>query len=320
VTRDDTFDSRLQATNVPWREPGWLDDVRVWIAAHLSTRGSLRRRRAQPDATVVRSKPWSIVLRVDAPGGLFWFKEVGPAVEHEPVLTSRLARRLPARFPSVVAADVRRMLTVDVGPKLAKPTDLQSFARKWGEIVAEYARLQLELSTIPDLPAPNGRPAMLAARFGAEAEALVSALGTVIPESLVHLDVTRKNVCLRDGRPVFVDWGETVVGHPFFGLYKALRSLVPLGAKPGGAELLRVRDAYLEPWTGLAPARELRAIAAAAYALATLCHVIAVERKVASTAPAAREVHARKLVKRSAEKVSLLLASFAASGDGQLGV
>ena len=56
----------------------------------------------------------------------------------------------------------------------------------------------------------------------------------------------------RPGGPLRVfDWGDAVVGHPFG---DAARQPAgghrPRGPRAGAAELLRLRDAYLEPWTG----------------------------------------------------------------------
>jgi hypothetical protein len=46
------------------------------------------------------------------------------------------------------------------------------------------------------------------------------------------------------------DWGDASVAHPFAVLLVALRVVGTLHELPEGApELLRLRDAYLEPWT-----------------------------------------------------------------------
>jgi hypothetical protein len=210
------------------------------------------------------------------------------------------------------------MLTGDAGPKLAKPGDLSSFVRDWASIMTGYAELQMQLSSVAGLPAPDSRPQTLARRFGAVAEPLVATLGDAIPQSLVHLDVTPKNVCTREGNAVFIDWGEAAIAHPFCGLVKPLRALVQLGATPGGGEILRVRDAYLEPWTVHASARELRRIVAAAYSLGALCYVAAIERKLASFPADSPEQYARTMRKRFSQKMMLwrnLVAELALAPD-----
>lgn len=77
----------------------------------------------------------------------------------------------------------------------------------------------------------------------------------------------------RGYRFVFYDWGDTVVGHPFFCAIRMqdyLRRPYPSPVRgpsgidtpvvfSAGAHRRYVRDAYLEPWTGFAPAAQLRA-------------------------------------------------------------
>jgi len=75
--------------------------------------------------------------------------------------------------------------------------------------------------------------------------------GYGIPPSLNHDDFHDGNVFLRNGHYVFFDWGDASVAHPFASLLVTLNSIAyfrQLAA--GSAELLRMRDAYLEPWTG----------------------------------------------------------------------
>ncbi len=56
----------------------------------------------------------------------------------------------------------------------------------------------------------------------------------------------------------FFDWGDAYVGHPFALLLVSLRSAAHRFTLPhGGPELLRLRDAYLEPWTRFAPREQL---------------------------------------------------------------
>jgi hypothetical protein len=51
------------------------------------------------------------------------------------------------------------------------------------------------------------------------------------------------------------------VGHPFFGVVVALRSVADrFGLEPGAPQLDRLLDAYLETWTALASRSSLRAL------------------------------------------------------------
>jgi aminoglycoside phosphotransferase (APT) family kinase protein len=85
----------------------------------------------------------------------------------------------------------------------------------------------------------------------AEECAQLDALG--VPASLQHDDLHANNVFVPEDRraPLRVfDWGDAVVGHPFGVLLVSLRVVANLTKLDHGApELLRLRDAYLEPWS-----------------------------------------------------------------------
>jgi Phosphotransferase enzyme family len=125
-------------------------------------------------------------------------------------------------------------------------------------------------------------------------ETLGHAVPGPLPITLIHEEVQDGNVHVREGRPVFIDWAEASVSHPFAGLTNTLRIVSwRFGWEPGGPEVLRLRDAYLEPWTRFAPADELRAIFADGYALGALARAATWERiGDREKADAWREIHA----------------------------
>ncbi len=211
-------------------------------------------------------------MRVPTGAGDVWFKESAPSLAFEPALTEELARRRPDCMPEVLDVEERRMLTRDAGPQLRTLIAAGDEAPSWEEIVTLYAELQLEL--VPDaetLPAPDSRPATIAAKYGAED--LVEQLGTLVPLSLVHEEVHDGNVFVREGRPVFIDWAEASIAHPFCGLVNTLRAV-------GEADAPDIRDHYLTVWRGFAPEAKLREVFAIAYALGCLCRAATWERIV----------------------------------------
>ena len=293
----------LQGRVLPWDQPGWLDDVTAWIGKHVELTGPVVRH--------PRDKPWSVVARAPTGRGELWFKELGPALAFEPALTQELARHFPRYLPEVLAAEGSRLLTLHAGRRVSKlrPHDLSSMTGVWESIAARFAELQIKFVELGELQAPDFRPETLGRRFGKRVNHLVEELGDTIPLSLVHLGVHRNNVCLRDGDWVFLDWAEAAIGHPFCALGKPLLNFVRrLGAEPGGPELLRVRDAYLEPWTILAPSHELHAIFKAAYPLGILCGIVAKER-VLDSLPA--ELYTPELHAHLARQISVTLTSLA---------
>jgi hypothetical protein len=80
-----------------------------------------------------------------------------------------------------------------------------------------------------------------------------------VPATVQHDDLHDGNVFVTDGGYRFFDWGDATVSHPFLSLLVALRMAAgALGLPAGDPALGRLRDAYLEPWTTVGTARELR--------------------------------------------------------------
>lgn len=274
----------VETLHGPWTEPDWAEETAAWLGTHLTDPGPLR---------IKHTRTWSMIGNVESVHGLHWLKQVGWPIGHEPSLTETLARLVPRFLPEVVAADDSRLLTRHVRRRLDREVK-HVITPLWDHVVARYAEFQIE--TVPfaaGLTVPDGSPEAIAARFGERVEPVVAALGETVPLTLVHLSVSDKNVCLRDGEPVFIDWAAGVFAHPFCGMAKTLRVLVRhYGAVPGGPELERIRDAYLEPWTVHAPLRELRNVFSAAYALGALCRAAAKERVLNSLTESVRPTRA----------------------------
>ena len=71
--------------------------------------------------------------------------------------------------------------------------------------------------------------------------------------------------------PLFFDWGDACVSHPFFTLVVTLASVrYGLDLPEGAPELDGLRDAYLEPRGRFAPLAELRRVFPDAYRLGTI--------------------------------------------------
>jgi hypothetical protein len=261
-------------TKLPWEDGGWLDDAAAWIDARVARTGELE---------ILRLRPWSGLIRVPTADGDAWFKESAPADAYEAALTELLAARRPDCIPRVLAAEDARLLTASAGPSAREVPEQVD----WEEIVRLYAKLQIELADSADellvLGVPDSRP-----------ETLGHAVPGPLPITLIHEEVQDGNVHVREGRPVFIDWAEASVSHPFAGLTNTLRIVSwRFGWEPGGPEVLRLRDAYLEPWTRFAPADELRAIFADGYALGALARAATWERiGDREKADAWREIHA----------------------------
>jgi hypothetical protein len=121
---------------------------------------------------------------------------------------------------------------------------------------------------------PEQRERMLAAL--PEFEAMCRELAAYgVPETIQHDDLHDGQVFLHDGRYLFFDWGDSCISHPFHSLTVTLRAnAARLDLEPGGRELERLRDAYLEPFGDLHEAADL------AYRTGTVTRALAWDRFV----------------------------------------
>lgn len=275
--------------------PEWLAEVTAWIRARVEVTGEIE----QPHV-----RWWSTVLQVPTADGDLFFKAVAPVHRFEAALTARLAELQPARVTEVVDVDPERgwFLMRDAGSRLRELVESAADLHHWERVLPEYAQLQLEIAPHADeflaLGTPDERLAVLPGLFrellaarprGLSEGELRRALHAVprfdemclalaedgLAETIQHDDLHDAQVFVRDGRYLVFDWGDSCVSHPLLSLTVILRSTAwRLGLDPGGAELRRLRDAYLEPFGRGAE------LADTAYWVGTIARAIAWKRMV----------------------------------------
>jgi len=278
---------------VRWTEPGWLAEAEAWIRERVPVTGEL-------DQFHVRW--WSTVIRVPTQDEDLYFKAVAPGFEFEPALTVRLFELAPDRVTPVVDADLDRawMLMRDAGTRLRELVVTTTDLRHWEVALPRYAELQLDAAPVVDelreLGVPDARLAVLPEQLRtvlaepvrgltpAEQERAVAALpefeslcrelaGCGIAETIQHDDLHDGQVFFARGRYVFFDWGDSCISHPFHSLTVNLRAAAAkLDLEPGGTEVRRLRDAYLEPFGDLREAADL------AYRTGTVARALAWDR------------------------------------------
>ncbi|MEW2625491.1 phosphotransferase [Streptomyces sp. NPDC048106] len=278
----------------PWERESWraaaLDWVQERLAGHgLRAGGELR----------VRLRPWSVLARVPVAGReAVWFKANPRASAFEGPLTAALARWVPGQVLHPLAVDAPRAWSL-----LPDGGDLfrQVLAREpvgpdaWEDLLRQYAGVQQALVPYADelerLGVPSARTLDLPEVFdrllaadtaldpGARARvaavrprlvdwcAELAALG--VEDSLDHADLHDGQLFRpAPGRFTFFDWGDAAVSHPFC----SLRVTAEGACERYGPQVLpRLRDAYLEPWTGAGrPVADLRRAASLAWRLSSL--------------------------------------------------
>jgi len=260
-----------------WTDPEWLTATHEWILEALDREGlTLMGPIEQPHV-----RPWATVLRAPGSDGIVWCKAMVPAVAHEPVTISILARAAPDRVPRLLASDLRRrlMLTADGGARLRDLEAPRRSPNRWMAMLRTYARLQRDVEhaagELLGAGVPDRRPAALPDQVAelvdelqpagvngllprvTEACAELAALG--IPATIDHSDLHDAQVFVDPAGDRFFDWGDAGVAHPFMTLAVTLRVMAStVGVAEESPVIHKAIDAYLERWSALAPLADLR--------------------------------------------------------------
>ena len=282
---DECRTGRFAARGREWMRPRWRDGAIAWVEGELARAGFGRVRGIEQ----VKAWEYSQVLRLSADGGAFYLKALCESAAREPGLAERLARAHPGWMPGVVAVDPTRrwlLMRAIAGPELMQASD----AAAWQETARRFARVQIEWAGRTDelralgcphwpveavaarlrpmladeasllVPCPDGLAVdELAAlrRRAAELEARCAELAALgVPDSLEHGDLWGSNVILGEQGPVFIDWEDATVAHPFMSPSLLLLTLPYSPEVSPSADLpARIRDAYLDAWQAAGPLR-----------------------------------------------------------------
>ena len=270
-----------------WRDPAWRAEADGWVADRLAEAGRRATGPADSERLVPWSAVWRVptdggpvwfkACTVGRPPRARALPGPGP-----PVRPATCSPRSPC--------DLERgfLLLPDGGPTLRQTEGARTDLAAWERMFQEYAAMQRGLEPFVDelvatgltVAGPGSCPAIRAALLAddgllllgdegglteaqrdellAEQESYAAACAELaaygIPLSLQHDDLHDNNVFgpAEPGGPLRVfDWGDAVVGHPFGVLLISLRVVSDLLEVPEtGPEVRRLRDAYLEPWTG----------------------------------------------------------------------
>jgi hypothetical protein len=278
----------LPPRGAPWMQRRWYVHALTWMIA------SLREAGAVPQAAPEQIRAWerSFMTRIRTDTGDFYFKAAPEIFSHEPRLMRWLRDRFRASIPDVVAVDVdRHWLLLREVQGVTTPLDevrdellWQNAARRLAEMQVEAARWGPELR---DLGVPNRSLDVLARRIpalcndstamllgsrcgltraeierfanlGPSLLALLQELASFdIPDTLEHGDLWASNILMTREGPVFLDWSDSSLSHPFFSLFHLMNDAASLLPTSSSESRRRLRDAYLSPWTAVAPMEQL---------------------------------------------------------------
>lgn len=266
-----------------------VDLARDWVSSQVSALGGV-----MTDAgTAHGDRAWSHTAVFGTTLGRVWFKANAPGTAHEPRLHRLLARLVPDLLPAVLAADEPRAwsLLADAGPTLRTLATPDAQPATWEQLLPRYAQAQLAVAAHRGDLASAGVPERSPTTLPGQATALVAELATLeedrgglgpdrraalearlpaygrwcadlaasgLPDTIQHDDLHPANVCVDGDGVRIIDWGDASLGHPFGTMLATLDSLAhQAGLAPRAPLVLRLRDAYLEPFTVYAARRDL---------------------------------------------------------------
>jgi hypothetical protein len=277
-----------------WSTEAWRAKAIAWIderlaVAGIARTGAVAQPRIRPWATVLaiptdRGRYW---LKAAAPATAF-------EVALYPILHRHAPNA--ALTPLAVDEARGWLLIPDGGSPLADGSTGDALVDALATVLPRYAELQralaCEVEAMLAIGVPDMRPERLPGRFeealevagryveehGSEEDRVTLARiaatrGTVamwcerlatspVPPTLDHNDLSPWNVLVPSADRVaearFYDWGDSVVAHPFTSMLVTLRVMRHLlQCRLDDPRLLRLRDAYLEPFGELGTRAEL---------------------------------------------------------------
>ena len=276
-----------------WSSPEWRSEATSWLDARLADAGLER----SGPVEHLHVRPWATAMRAPTTDGFVWMKAAGPATAFEVGLYEVLHRVAPDHVLRPIATDTERawMVLEDGGPVLTDLMEGEQLVDAMAEALGRYAELQRLVAPHADELVPLGatdmRPAVLPERFE-EALGLVTDEGDrerleqLRPDvarwcaelaeapggaSIDHNDLHPDNV-FAGPPPRAYDWGDSVVAHPFATMLVPLRFMGENGP--------RLRDAYLEGFSDLAPHSELVRVLELARRLALIAHALTWDRVI----------------------------------------
>ena len=178
-----------------WRQRAWRANALSWAHRSLAKRGIALV--GKPEGYRVR--PWATVIPLPTDRGLVYFKAIWPPERREAAITEALARWRPKCAPDRRAATLATQYE-----DLLRARPLLGIGLKDGLTQEQHGKL---VDLVPQVRERCWRIA-----------------GTV-PDTIQHDDLHDGQVFLKDGRYRILDWGDTVVSHPFYSLTVALRSI-----------------------------------------------------------------------------------------------
>jgi aminoglycoside phosphotransferase (APT) family kinase protein len=247
------------------------------------------------------------LLSMNCDGQRLWFKAVGEPNTREYALTLALARQFPQYLPAVrvavpewnawVAEEVAGVALNEVRDPaawenaLAVVAIMQRHTAESTAVLSAAGAVDWTLSRLLSLldafflEAKRAMQAQTSTRaatltpqeldlLNASLQSmLLETISSGIPETLIHGDIGHGNVIVSPHGPVFLDWAETYIGHPFISSEHLLADLDQTCGL-SRAQKVALRLHYARYWADYIGSKELNRVVAIAPALAAFAYAV----------------------------------------------
>ena len=280
---------------------GWLEKLLIKL-------GSCNDRGTRPLIRQLNQGTNFCLLSVtQATGDRVWFKAVGEPNTCEYALTTDLARRFPACLPKILVTipEWNGWIMQDVrGVPLNESASIDQCEQALTALAIMQKEMINDVYSLSALGAKDltyARISMLARPFFEEAlcamqtqtsvkskplsdrdlfqlqnateSALDEFMNTGIPETLLHGDIGHGNVIATSEGPVFLDWAETCIGHPFLSAEHLVADLARSNPMFSAIQPV-LRSHYAAYWGEFARPEELKKVTALAPAIGAFAYAL----------------------------------------------
>lgn len=279
-----------------WATHAWRMEAVAWADEKLAAVGMTR----TGPVDQVRIRPWSTLLHIPVDKSIVLMKAPYPGGSHEGPLLEILAKHVPDTVLKPLAVDKARgwMLLPKAGSTFKDLVEPDELLGVWRQVVDVLGSLQRTMESkmgemvdadVPEL-LPDAQPDVLrdtltsmdgSAEWDQDFDDACQRL-TVgpVPFSIQHDDLHLGNIFAGQGGigdPVFFDWGDAYIGHPFSTMLVVTDVIAE--ARPGDRDAIRgTCELYLDHWSDLASREELRRLLSDAIHVGKLGRALVWER------------------------------------------
>ena len=271
-----------------WAHPAWYIEALAWAVARLRDIGISATRTPEQ----LRASERAFVMRIRSASETFYFRAAPFVFAHEPALMQWLALEYPLNVPEVLAVDVQRgwLLQREAGSG-AMPLSEEREEGVWYRAVRRMAEIQIDTtrkvhelvglgcpqrqldvlarrlprlcadSSVMMLGHPCGLPRRDIERMAGLAPTLLALCEELasfdLPDCLDYGDLRASSIFSTGTEPVYLDWSDSSISHPFFAVCSLLDDAVRLLPSTSREAQRRLRDSYLGAWRDTASHEKL---------------------------------------------------------------